>query len=93
MEIVTIFYNIPKMEKLQPWIILISILIGILLLFIFAAILGTVRFLFFEHYYNMFQYNIFQLGFFKRKKKQTLTNQECNKVSNEISILYFIKIK
>lgn len=47
MEIVTIFYNIPKMEKLQPWIILISILIGILLLFIFAAILGTVRFLFF----------------------------------------------
>lgn len=68
MEIVTIFYNIPKMEKLQPWIILISILIGILLLFIFAAILGT-------------------LGFFKRKKKQALTNQECNEmIENETAI-------
>ncbi|XP_031775383.1 integrin alpha-5-like isoform X3 [Apis florea] len=44
MEIVTIFYNIPKMEKLQPWIVLISILIGILLLLIFAAILGTLGF-------------------------------------------------
>ncbi|XP_076668792.1 integrin alpha-8-like isoform X2 [Andrena cerasifolii] len=42
METVTIFYKAPRIEELQLWIILVSISVGLLLLFIFAAILNWV---------------------------------------------------
>ncbi|OAD59083.1 Integrin alpha-4 [Eufriesea mexicana] len=60
-EVVTMFYNIPKMEELQLWIVLVSVLVGLLLLSIFVIILN-------------------KLGFFKRKGKQNLMNQESNEV-------------
>ncbi|KOC68174.1 Integrin alpha-9 [Habropoda laboriosa] len=44
MEIATMFYNSPKVEELQLWIILISVLVGLLFLLIFAAILSKLGF-------------------------------------------------
>lgn len=44
MEIQTMFYNVPKTEEIQLWIILVSISIGLLLLLIFATILSTLGF-------------------------------------------------
>ncbi|XP_076177580.1 integrin alpha-8-like isoform X2 [Ptiloglossa arizonensis] len=44
MEIVTMLYNISKTEGLKLWIILVSVLVGLLFLFIFVAILRTLGF-------------------------------------------------
>ncbi|CAL7946483.1 unnamed protein product [Xylocopa violacea] len=43
-EIATMFYDSPKLEKLQLWIIIVSVLFGLLLLLIFAIILRTMGF-------------------------------------------------
>ncbi|XP_015435254.1 PREDICTED: integrin alpha-PS3-like [Dufourea novaeangliae] len=56
-QLATMFYNSPKSEELQLWIIIASISVGLLLLIIFAMILSM-------------------LGFFKRKGKQNLSNDE-----------------
>lgn len=53
-EVMTMFYYTPKMEKLQLWIIIVSVLVGLLLLCICVAILNMVRYLFIERDYNMF---------------------------------------
>ncbi|CAK9807089.1 Integrin alpha-8 [Anthophora quadrimaculata] len=44
MKVATMFYNSPKIEELQLWIILISVLMGLLLLLIFGAILSKFGF-------------------------------------------------
>ncbi|XP_024225722.1 integrin alpha-PS5 isoform X3 [Bombus impatiens] len=43
-EVMTMFYYTPKMEKLQLWIIIVSVLVGLLLLCICVAILNMLGF-------------------------------------------------
>lgn len=44
MEIVTLFYKMPKAQKVQLWIILLSVSVGLILLFIVVIILSTFGF-------------------------------------------------
>ncbi|XP_073967865.1 uncharacterized protein isoform X2 [Bombus fervidus] len=43
-EVMTMFYYTPKMEKLHLWIIIVSVLVGLLLLCICVAILNMLGF-------------------------------------------------
>ncbi|XP_046144309.1 integrin alpha-9-like isoform X1 [Osmia bicornis bicornis] len=44
LEVVTMFYNAPKVEELKLWIVLVSVSIGLLLLLIIIIILSTLGF-------------------------------------------------
>ena len=55
MEVITTFYYTSKTEKLQLWIIFVSVLVGLLLLCTIATILNMVNFFFsVEDHYNIF---------------------------------------